>query len=104
MLVNEAVALISGQTDSKAGDHWLQVNEPIDWKSLPTDPADYEPEFESMFHPSMDQSIFQQMLPPDLQVREYVQEWLKDEAVPRGLSRLAAATPVSLPPDVWPCG
>ena len=39
---------------------------------------EYESLFESMFHPSSDQSILQQMLPADLQVREYVQEWLKE--------------------------
>ena len=102
-LVNEAVALVSGHTDFKAGDHWLEVNTPIEWGSIPTDPAKYEPMFESMFHPSMEQSIFQLMLPPNLQVREYVQEWLKDQSVPRVLSRLASARPVDVPPEeVWP--
>lgn len=103
-LVNEAIALIAQQENFRAGDHWLQVGSPIDWKSIPTDPADYEPVFESMFHPSMDQSIFQQMLPADLQVREYVQEWLKDEAVPRVLKRLAEAEPVEIPLEDWPFG
>ncbi|AFM28237.1 DEAD/DEAH box helicase [Desulfomonile tiedjei] len=103
-LVNEAVALITQQENYRVGDHWLQVRSPIDWKSIPTDPADYEPVFESMFHPSMDQSIFQQMLPADLQVREYVQEWLKDEAVPRVLKRLAESEPVEIPLEDWPFG
>jgi ATP-dependent Lhr-like helicase len=101
-LVNEAVALITEQENFRVGDHRLQVRTPIDWKSIPTNPADYESVFESMFHPSADQSIFQQMLPADLQVKEYVQEWLKDEAVPRVLKRLAESEPVEIALEDWP--
>ena len=55
-----------------------------------------------MFRESEDQSIFQKMLPLELQVREYVQEWLKDDAVRQVLSRLASSTPVEVSLEEWP--
>jgi ATP-dependent Lhr-like helicase len=101
-LVNEAVALITEKDDPKFDDHWLWVKSPIDWKSVPTEPAAYQRVFDEMFHPTADQSIFQKMLPTNLQVREYVQEWLKDKAVPKVLVRLAASEPVEVPFGEWP--
>ena len=104
VLVNEALALFTGQSDYKIGDHWLTVNSPIEWERLPTAPQDYETVFERMFRPSSQQSIFQKMLPRDLQVSEYIQEWLNDESIPRVLSRLAAAAPVLVAPTEWTFG
>jgi ATP-dependent helicase Lhr and Lhr-like helicase len=103
-LVNRAVGLITEQEDYEEDDLWLDVHSPIDWKTLPTKPDDYEPIFEKMFRQSADQSIFQLMLPLELQIREYTQEWLKDDAVRQVLSRLASSTPVEISLQNWPFG
>lgn len=100
-LVNRAVRLIT-DPEGKEGDLWLDVHSRIDWKKLPTNPEDYESIFEKMFRQSPDQSIFQLRLPLDLQIREYTQEWLKDDAVRRVLSRLASSTPVEVSLEEWP--
>lgn len=103
-LVNRAVAMITDQQDFEANDLWLDVHSAIDWKGLPTNPEDYEPIFERMFLPSADQSFFQKKLPRELQVREYVQEWLKDDAVRQVLSRLASSNSVEIRLEDWPFG
>jgi ATP-dependent helicase Lhr and Lhr-like helicase len=101
-LVNEAVALFTNQEDFKAEDLALEVSRPIEWKSLPIDPQEYRPVFDRLFKPTMEQTIFQRMLPWELQVQEYVQEWLKDEAIPAVLARLVNSVPVEVSPDKWP--
>jgi len=39
-------------------------------------------------------SLYQSLLPPDLQLREFLQMWLKDETIPLALHRLRNSTPV----------
>jgi ATP-dependent Lhr-like helicase len=102
LLVNRAVGLITKQKDFQESDLWLDVHSTIDWKVLPRNPHDYRPIFENMFRPSADQSIFQKMLPEELQVREYTQEWLKDDAIRQVLSRLASSAPVDVSLEDWP--
>jgi hypothetical protein len=36
----------------------------------------------------------QQQLPPNYQIQEYLQDWLKDETIPRILNRLAHSTAI----------
>lgn len=102
LLINRALGLITKQKDFQESDLCLDVHSPIDWKVLPSNPHDYRLIFENMFRPSADQSIFQKMLPEELQVREYTQEWLKDDAIRQVLSRLASSAPVDVSLGDWP--
>lgn len=95
-LVNKAVGLISNKPDFVADDISLLVSSPIDWSAIPSDPAAFEGVFHLLFEPSSEQSIYQQQLPPSLQLLEYVQDWLRDETVPQILSRLVHSAPVKV--------
>jgi ATP-dependent Lhr-like helicase len=92
-LVNKAIGLVSKKPGFKAYDIALLVPSPIDWSSIPKLPADYQEYFPQLYETSSEQSIFQQLLPLDLQQREYLQEWLKDETIPRILARLCKSEP-----------
>jgi ATP-dependent Lhr-like helicase len=95
-LVNKAIALSTQQPDFKADDFFLDVITPIDWGKLGTSPQDFEPFFHLLFEATSAQSLYQTFLPVDLQRREFLQEWLKSEAVGQVLKRLKNATPVRL--------
>jgi len=97
-LVNKAVGLISRKASFKASDASLLVPSPIDWARIPSDPAAYECVFPSLFEASSEQSLYQAQLPPDLQLREYLEDWLKDQAVADALRRLVGSSPVAVDP------
>lgn len=92
-LVNKAIALITGQMEYKVQDISLHVISSVDWKEIPTDPQEYEPIFDQLFEMSSAQSLFQSMLPLELQKREFLQDWLKDQSIPPILARLKNSTP-----------
>ncbi|MBX7259531.1 MAG: DEAD/DEAH box helicase [Candidatus Hydrogenedentes bacterium] len=95
-IVNRAIGLYSGKPGFKADDVLLRVPSPIDWSSVPENPADYEDFFHLLFEASAAQSIYQKQLPLELQEREYLQSWLKDTSIPSILARLRRADPVAL--------
>lgn len=97
-IVNRAIGLFSNKPEFKADDFSLLVPSPIDWPSLPENPADYEEFFHLLFEDTSAQSIYQKQLPLELQEREYLQAWLKDTAIPRILARLRNAEAVSCSP------
>jgi len=92
-LVNKAIGLASKKPGFKANDFMLLMPSPINWSLIPKRPIDYQEYFPQLFETSSEQSIFQQLLPIDLQQREYLQEWLKDETISNILERLCNAEP-----------
>lgn len=90
-LINRAIGLYSRKPDFKADDLSLLVPSPIDWDSIGIRPSDYEDFFHLLFEASTGQSIYQKQLPLDLQEREYLQPWLKDETIGHILARLVGA-------------
>jgi ATP-dependent Lhr-like helicase len=97
-LVNKAVGLISRKASFKASDASLLVPSPIDWATFPSEPTAYEGVFPSLFEASSAQSLYQAQLPPELQLREYLEDWLKDQAVADALLRLVGSSPVAVDP------
>ena len=95
-LVNKAIGLIANKPGFQADDLVLQVSSPIDWPTIPSNPAAYQSVFHLLFEPSSEQSIYQQQLPSALQLREFLQEWLRDETIPQILSRLVHSKPVKV--------
>jgi ATP-dependent Lhr-like helicase len=92
--VNKAIGLISGKPGFTAKEFSLSVPSKLDWDEVPTDPVAYERVFDSLFEATSAQSMYQRLLPPALQVREFLQEWLKDETIVRVLRRLSGAKAV----------
>jgi ATP-dependent Lhr-like helicase len=99
-LVNKAAALYTEQPDFNADDISLTVPFPINWGNLPYKQIDYEPFFHNLFEASSEQSIFQSLLPPELQIKEFLQEWLKNEAISDILKRLTNSTPLKFNPNI----
>lgn len=97
-IVNKAVGLISRKASFKAGDASLLVPSPIDWATIPSDPTEYESVFPSLFEASSEQSFYQVQLPPELQLREYLEDWLKDQAVADALLRLVDSQATAVDP------
>jgi ATP-dependent Lhr-like helicase len=95
-LVNKAVSLISRKASFKASDASLLVPSPIDWATIPSEPTAYEGVFPLLFEASSEQSLYQAQLPPELQLREYLEDWLKDQAVADALLRLVGSSPVAV--------
>lgn len=95
-LVNKAIALITRKLNYHADDISLLVTSPINWQSIPTEPQAYEVIFNSLFEKSPEQSIYQALLPPQLQLHEFNQNWLMDKTVANILIRLSNSTPIQV--------
>lgn len=101
-MVNRAVALFTQQARYSVGDHRVTVVAPIDWQSLPSDPKAYLTVLIEDFRQSGDQTIFQKMLPVDLQAQELLELWLKDQSIAKVLLRLSHSVPVQVSANEWP--
>jgi ATP-dependent Lhr-like helicase len=99
-LVNKAIGLGTGR-DFKADELTLWAGAPIQWATVGSTPEAYEPFFPSLFEISSDLSVYQSMLPADLQLKEFLQMWLKDETIPDALQRLRNSTPVMVDPSLF---
>jgi ATP-dependent Lhr-like helicase len=97
-IVNKAVALKLGKAGAIAKDMVLISQSPVDWASLPSDPGEYGDIFLELFESDGDQSYYQKLLPGDLQIREFLQRWLKDSATREILDRLANSCPIPVVP------
>jgi ATP-dependent Lhr-like helicase len=95
-LVNKAIGLISKKAGFQAEDLSLLVPSPIDWSSIPSAPQEYEGVFHLLFEATSEQSVYQTLLPADLQLREYLQDWLRDDTIPRVLQRLTSSAPAGV--------
>lgn len=95
-VTNKAIALISKQAVFKANDISLLVSSPINWKAIPVKPSEYISVQHLLFEPSSEQSIYQTFLPSEMQIHEYLQDWLKDESVNQVLSRLSKSNLVNV--------
>jgi len=97
-LVNKAVCLMQGINDFEVDDISIRIklaqSVPIEWSSISPNPLDYSRIFDSLFEVTSEQSIYQEMLPDNLQKEEFLQEWLKNDYIPKILHRLKNSEPV----------
>jgi ATP-dependent helicase Lhr and Lhr-like helicase len=100
-LINRALALITKQWEFKVDDISLRCTQSINWKSIPSNPKDYEPVFNELFELNGNQSIYQTLLPTNLQLLEYFQPWLKDKTINQVLERLRNSKPVMVDPILF---
>jgi ATP-dependent Lhr-like helicase len=100
-LVNKAIALITKQINYEIDDISLLVNAPINWKTIPKNPQEYEQIFHLLFEQSSDQSIYQTLLPFDLQLREFIQDWLNNEMIAHTLKRLSSSQAIELQSNIF---
>ena len=83
-----------------SGDLWLSTLTPIKWSDIPDKPDGYSHIYAELFDPNSEQTIYQQMLPKDLQIKECIQGWLKDTTNADILRRLRNSQAVLVPPDL----
>lgn len=95
-LVNKAVCLMTGQGDAEADDVSILAIKEIDWARLSVQPEAYVPFASDLMDEPDSQSVFQQMLPNELLLRECFQNWLKSRSVASILDRLSHAKPKEL--------
>ncbi len=88
-IINKAIAIINNKEYYKVDDISLLVNSLIDWSTIPKNPQEYENIFHLLFESSSEQSIYQKLLPQDLQLLEFMQAWIKDEVIAHILNRLS---------------
>ncbi len=95
-LVNRAIGLLTKKAIFKADDFTLSVPSPIEWSSIPSQASDFDEILQLLPEETTTQSLYQKLLPGDLQQREFLQDWLRDSTIARILSRLSKASPVEL--------
>jgi ATP-dependent Lhr-like helicase len=100
LLVNRAIGLITKQIDFQATDFYLQVPIEIVFNDIPVDPEMYELIFDTLFIPDFEQTIYQTLLPRDIQVREFLQSWLCDQSIKENLERLKDSQTIEVQEDI----
>ena len=83
LTINRALALHSGFSDNEfnADDWSVTTPRMIEWKDLPDSPEGFSRIFRKLFELSRQQTIYQAMLPLDLQQTEFLQGWFVFNAV-----------------------
>lgn len=99
-VVNRAIGILAG-LESVVADEWsITVPAPIPWAGLPSTPEALAPIAHLLFEPNGDRTIYQTMLPADLQLAEATEHWRNDETTQRILSRLSTSQPVEIEPRI----
>jgi ATP-dependent Lhr-like helicase len=88
-LINKAIVNIIGHTQASFDDITITTYKMIDWNSIPTNPQEYESIFSLLVDRDAKLSIYQELLPVELQSQEALQNWLKDQVVFDVLKRLS---------------
>jgi ATP-dependent Lhr-like helicase len=99
--VNKAVALLTNQIEYTASDLSLTVAYEIEWHSIPVEPIEYKSIFYDLFEARDEQSIYQRMLSDEIQVSEFIQDWLKDNAIKDTLKRLTQSISIKIEDDIF---
>lgn len=97
-LVNKAIALVTGQLQFTADETVLTCRQPIQWNAIPTDPTSYESVFGDLVDFGPEQTIYQTLLPTQMQRREALQTWLNDSTIREILERLQASATCRIEP------
>ncbi len=100
-LVNKAISLATRQLEYEANDVCLNTLSTVKWHTILDQPKEFEPIFKDLFEITDEQTIYQKLLPFEFQVREFLQEWLKDQTIPMILKRLSKSEVVNVDPNIF---
>ena len=95
-LVNKGIVNIIEHTQASFDDISILTYKMIDWNSIPTNPQDYESIFSLFVDKDTKLSIYQELLPAELQSHETSQSWLKDQVICDVLNRLSCSQPIEI--------
>jgi ATP-dependent Lhr-like helicase len=96
-LANRAIGLIAQKPGYQTDDISVSTLTPIEWANIPKNPIDYHTVYSDLFESGSEQTIYQRMLPLDLQTKEYLQGWLKDRMISQVLARLSGSESKAVP-------
>lgn len=100
-IVNRAICAFVGASGDAADDFSLLSRSEIDWGAIPKDPEGLYSFIDQTFVSSSEQSIYQRLLPADLQLAELREHWLRDGAIADVLSQLHHSRPVEVAADLF---
>jgi hypothetical protein len=95
-LVNKAIINIIGDYQASFNDISITTYTPINWSQIPVNPQEYEAIFSRLVNKDTELSIYQELLPEELQLQESLQNWLKDIVISEILQRLSKARLVEI--------
>lgn len=99
-LVNTVIAKWAGLDDFHAGEVALRCGREIDLTRLPAAPEELQDLAADYLSRPLTLTVFQQLLPPELLIRELTEIWHKAPVYRRHLRRLREATPIAASPRV----
>jgi ATP-dependent helicase Lhr and Lhr-like helicase len=92
-IVNLAICLYLSINDYKINDYSIKTGRNINWKLIPDNIDEFINYYDMLYEESLNQSIYQKLLPLDLQKREYIQSFIKNKEINLILKRLKHGTP-----------
>jgi ATP-dependent Lhr-like helicase len=99
-LINTIIARWAGLDSFHAGEIVLQCGGELDLASLPADPGELQDLAADYLSRPLTLTVFQQLLPPEILVRELTDIWRKAPVYARQLRRLREAMPIAADPQV----
>jgi ATP-dependent Lhr-like helicase len=99
--LNQVILSWLGEDAKLCDDIYLKVKKPVNWKTIPKSCAELKNAAEKCFSKTDRQTIFQQMLPLELQREEWLESFLKDHDAVRVLKRLSESAPISIPNQLF---
>lgn len=87
-IVNRTLADALGDDDAEADDLVIKSNRLMCFEKVPAEPNALLESLDRVFEGTSDRSLYQSLLPLELQIEEFRQPWLRDRTVPAVLERV----------------
>jgi ATP-dependent Lhr-like helicase len=99
-LINSVIARWAGLEEFNASEVTLRCGRQLDLTDLPANPGDLQDLAADYLSRPLTLTVFQQLLPPEVLVRELIDIWHKAPVYGRHLERLREAAPIDADPQV----
>jgi hypothetical protein len=97
---NRALGVFFGHASFTASDAYLDVRSPLDWGSVPAHPDCFAPLWPQIYEGGSDRSMYQLLLPVELQMAEIQEAWRQDQTTIAVLERLRRSKALEISPGV----
>lgn len=91
-ILNDAITRLIGERSEESSDFAIVTQKTIEWNKLPSDPSKYVDVVSSLGDTSTDRTIYQSMLPKNIQLKELLEPWIKDQSIYRTIQRLRGSS------------
>lgn len=100
-IVNRMICAFIGASKKSAGDFSLVAQPELDWHNLPYQPEGFGDVLDAGLNTSAEQTLYQRLLPNDMQSAEMKERWLRDKSIADILRRLNGAHIVEVTRDLF---